>query len=1007
MRLRLRSLRRMALAASLALASHPLPAAVTFEHDIRPIFEAKCAKCHGADKQKSGYRLDVKSIALTGGDEHAPNIVPGKSAESPLIKFVTSQEDDVKMPPKDERLSPAEIGALKAWIDEGAVWPETSSVSVRDPLDWWSLTPLSNPAPPLNAPNPIDAFIGAKLAEKGLKPSAPADPRTLIRRLYFDLIGLPPTPEDVLAFENECRKGSSFLIRDAALETLVDRLLASPRYGERWARHWLDLVHYGDTHGYDKDKQRPNAWPYRDYVIRALNDNKPYARFVQEQIAGDALFPNTADGIEALGFIAAGPWDYIGHAEVSETKTDGKIARHLDRDDMAANTMGTFCSITVHCAQCHNHKFDPISQEDYYSLQAVFAALDRTDRKYYRDPDINARFQDLQLRQRDAEVAIAAIDDPLKVKAGEKYLTLSRSIDGASKAAANNQPNASPDYGYHSAITMQQDASKWVQVDLGRRVEIGTVTLLPCFDDFNKIGAGFGFPLRFKIEASDDPEFKTGVTQFWRRHDETFMADFKNPGLKPFSTSGAKDDGIAGRYVRVTATRLAERKGDFILALAELQVFDLAGKNVALGMPVSALDSIEAPPRWRKTNLTDGLAPAAPSADEKSELINQRDALLLSLADENVKSKRTALLSEAESIGVELKKLPKPNIVYAGGIHTGSGSFVGTGAKGGKPRPIFLLSRGQVTQPLKEVGPGALSALSFEPARFTLPPDHSEAQRRATLANWITAEQNPLAWRSIVNRVWQYHFGRGLVESSNDFGHNGAMPSHPELLDWMARDFRDGGGSLKRLHKLILMSTTYRQASASNPAAEKMDANNALLWRQNRRKLDAEAVRDSVLAVSGKLDLTMGGAGWQDFVIEHPEHSPHYQYDLANPEDSKTWRRSIYRFIVRSQTQPWMTSLDCADPSIRVDKRNESLSALQALALLNNGFILTQSRHFAERVQSEASDLSKQIIRAHTLALGHEPSDVDLKKLLAFAKSNGLPSLCRVLLNLNEFTFAD
>jgi hypothetical protein len=246
-----------------------------------------------------------------------------------------------------------------------------------------------------------------------------------------------------------------------------------------------------------------------------------------------------------------------------------------------------------------------------------------------------------------------------------------------------------------------------------------------------------------------------------------------------------------------------------------------------------------------------------------------------------------------------------------------------------------------------------------------------------------------------------------LVETPNDFGRNGALPSHPELLDWLAAEFRDSGGSLKHLHKLIVMSATYRQSSVANSAAEKLDTNNALLWRQNRRKLEAEAVRDAVLAVSGKLDLTMGGPGWQDFVIEHPEHSPHYQYGLANPEDAKTWRRSIYRFIVRSQTQPWMTALDCADPSMRVDKRNESLSALQALALLNNGFMVNQARHFAERVQYECADLPAQVGRAHELALGRAPTDGDRAKLVEFARVNGLPNLCRVLLNLNEFAFVD
>ena len=407
--------------------------------------------------------------------------------------------------------------------------------------------------------------------------------------------------------------------------------------------------------------------------------------------------------------------------------------------------------------------------------------------------------------------------------------------------------------------------------------------------------------------------------------------------------------------------------------------------------------------------------------------MQEREALLRGVADEATMKKRAALRAASERIAAELKAMPAPSVVYAGGVHTGNGNFIGTGANGGKPRPIFLLARGQVTQPGKEMIAGTLSALTFAPARFSIAPDAPEGARRAALACWITDPKNPLTWRSIVNRVWQYHFGRGLVETPNDFGRNGALPTHPELLDWLATDFSDNGGSLKKMHKLIVMSAAYRQTSvaadvrrraelSSSPDGESahlhtsaatIDANNTLLWRQNRRKLEAEAVRDSVLAVSGKLDLTAGGPGWQDFVIEHPEHSPHFHYDLADPEDVKTWRRSIFRFIVRSSTHPWMMSLDCADPSMRVDKRNESLSSLQALALLNNGFMLTQSRHFAERVQHEAPDLAAQVARAHLLAFGRAPTAAEHEKLTAFATANGLANLCRVLLNLNEFTFVD
>ncbi|MEP7337904.1 MAG: PSD1 and planctomycete cytochrome C domain-containing protein [Acidobacteriota bacterium] len=817
-------------------------AQVSFERDIRPILAARCLHCHGEKKQNGGLRLDAKSFAMRGGQSGLV-IVAGQAAASLLYQRVAAQNDKERMPPTGERLSAAELARLKEWIDAGAIWPETEAArtAIHDKrLDHWAWQLLKRPAIPTeskpsnlksqipnppNPPNPIDAFISAKLAIAGLEMSPEADRRTLIRRLSFDLLGLPPSPDQVQQFVNDRNP--------QAYEKLVDEMLQSPRYGERWARHWLDVVHYGDTHGYDKDKPRPNAWPYRDYVIRALNEDKPYARFVQEQIAGDVLFPGTRDGIQALGFIAAGPWDFIGHAELPETKTDGKIARHLDRDDMVANTMGTFTSVTVHCAQCHNHKFDPISQEDYYSLQSVFAALDRADKKYFAgNPEMTVRFAQQDGRQREL---------------AERKRVIER------------------------------DAAK----------EAGEVVT--------------------KLDAQIAETAKKG--------------------------SGTEE--------------------------------------------LTALKS-------KRAQLVD--------AAMKPETHAERDRINIELAQLNK----------------DLATFPKPEVVFAGTVYYGMNDFRGRGANGGKPRPIHLLARGQVTTPGREVSPGALSMLSFQPARFVLSKDAPEGERRAALARWITDPNNPLTWRSIVNRVWQYHFGAGLVTTPNDFGLNGSPPSHPELLDWLASEFRDNGGSLKKLHKLIVMSVTYRQASAGNSKAEQMDSGNTLLWRQNRRKLEAEAVRDAVLAVTGKLDLTMGGPGWQDFVIEHPEHSPHYEYGLADPDNVKTWRRSIYRFIVRSQTQPWMTALDCADPSMRVDKRNESLSPLQALALLNNGFMVTQALHFAERLQQEKpNDLAGQIDRAQWLAFGRATTAAERQKFVAFAQSYGLPNLCRVLLNLNEFNFAD
>jgi len=359
--------------------SSPVPAegvaADRFADQIAQILVGHCLRCHQGTNPKGDIDLSSASGLLAG-----EVIVPGKPEESLLFEVISGPKPT--MPKSGDRLDASQVEAIRAWIADGAKWPEGRKLK-PDPLDWWSLRPLVRPEVPRlveAAKNPIDCFIRADLKAKGLTPSAEADRRTLIRRVTYDLTGLPPTPEEVESFERDDRPD--------AYERVVDRLLASPSLGERWGRHWLDVARYGDTHGYDKDQPRPNAWPYRDYVIRAFNEDKPYSRFVLEQVAGDVLFPGTRDGIEATGFIAAGPWDFIGHAEVPETKLDGQVARLLDRDDMVANTLNSFASLTVQCARCHDHKFDPVSQDDYYSLQAVFAALDRADRLYDADPAI-------------------------------------------------------------------------------------------------------------------------------------------------------------------------------------------------------------------------------------------------------------------------------------------------------------------------------------------------------------------------------------------------------------------------------------------------------------------------------------------------------------------------------------------------------------------------------------------------------------------------------------------
>jgi len=866
--------------------------------------------------------------------------------------------------------------------------------------DWWSIRALATPpVPKLSrwargwARTPIDAFVAQRLDMVHLRPSPEADRATLVRRLYFDLLGLPPSPEEVRAFLGDKDPRS--------YEKLVDHLLSSPRYGEHWARHWLDVVHYGDSHGYDKDQPRPNAWPYRDYVIRAFNQDKPYAQFVREQLAGDVLHPDSADAIQATGFIAAGPWDLIGHAEVPETKIDGQIARHLDRDDMVTTAIGTFTSMTVQCAQCHYHKFDPIPQEDYYSLQSVFAAVDRADRPYDDDPAIARQRRELGDQRHGLEKQIKKLDEQIHDQAGPELARLETRIEELKSSQAGEQR---PEFGYHSAIEPNENPAKWVQVDLGRTVAMSQIVLIASYDDFNQIGAGFGFPVRFKIEISDGPDFHSAVQLVADRT----QADFPNPKANPQTFSA---DGQQGRYVRITATKLAPRMNDYIFSLGELSVLDRRGTNVALHAGVTSLDSIESPPRWARENLVDGYYYAATgsgtNAQELKLLEEKKQDVLNKPAVMALQNDLTNLQASLHGIEKEMAKLPQPKYVYAGSVHYGSGSFMGTGASGGEPRVIHVLYRGDVRKPGKVVGPGALSWVTALPARFDLPKDAPEGQRRVALAQWITDRRNPLTWRSIVNRVWQYHFGRGIVDTPNDFGKMGQMPSHPELLDWLAAHFRDGDQSLKSLHRLIVTSATYRQASIVRPDAAAIDSDNQYLWRMNRHRLEAEELRDSVLSASGVLDLKMYGPGFQDFVIEKPENSPHYRYDLYDPENTGSRRRSIYRFIIRSQPQPFLTALDCADPSMLVAKRDETLTPLQALALLNDNFMLAMSKHFATRLEQAGGGLESEINLGFELALGRAARAGERKDLAAYAQQYGMANACRVILNLNEFVFVD
>ncbi len=766
------------------------PESPNFEKQIQPILNGRCAPCHRPDSNL------VQVTASADVRKSGARIVDAISGNPP------------RMPKGGKPLPAAEIALIRQWVESEGTW--------------WSLRPL----PALSGSASIDGFVQASLKNAGLTASPEADRRTLIRRLYFDLHGLPPTLADVEAFVAD---------RDPqAYEHLVDRLLASPRYGERWARHWLDIAHYGDSHGYDKDKPRNNAWPYRDWVIAAFNDDKPYTRFVEEQLAGDVLYAGDPAALTATGFLAAGPWDFVGHQELKEGTIEKNNTRLLDRDDMVATVMGSFTSMTVHCARCHDHKFDPIPQEDYYNLQSVFAGVDRADRPFDDDPAVYAKRRALVEQRRQVQVRLQPLLDKVEFASSPEIIELSDRIQDGSLLA-------------------------------------------------------------------------------------THIGEPKTP---------AEAEEKKRLQARVTADR--KRKQELVDAMVGSETY-------------AAIDKLQA---------------------------------------------------EAKAVEAKIAELPQPRYVYSAAAY-----FPRAGAfrPSLEPRPVHVLNRGSVTAPMQPAKPAGLRVL---PLAFDLAGDASnEGARRAALARWITAKNNVLTWRSIVNRVWHHHFGAGIVESPNDFGRMGSKPSHPEMLDWLAVWFRDeADGSFKKLHRLIVTSAAYKQSSKHREDAARLDTDNKLLWRMNRTRMDAESTRDAVLSATGVLDLAMGGPAVRMFFFKD-DHSPIYDYARFDQATPGAFRRSIYRFTVRSVPDPFLDRLDCPDPSVITPTRNTTLTAVQALVMLNDPFMIRMSRELAAAAKSPEEAVRRVLLR--------DPAAEERKNYAAYAARYGLENLCRVLFNANEFLFID
>ncbi len=795
-----------------------------FEAKVRPLLIETCFKCHGPEKQKSGLRLDSLAAAVAGG-EQGPAVVPGKPEES-LLVLAVKHDDDLKMPP-NKKLSEEQISDLTRWVKMGAPWPGAAAVDATPAPSkkgekvitdkdraHWAFQPIRRPDPPQVKEagwvrNPIDAFILQGLEAKGLPHNPPASKAELLRRAYYDLTGLPPTPEEVDAFLNDPAPD--------AYETRVDRLLDSPHYGEKWARHWLDLVRFAETNSYERDDPKPSAWRFRDYVIRSFNADKPYPQFVREQLAGDELAPDDPDAIIATGYYRLGIWD--------DEPTDREQARYDGFDDLVATTGQVFLGVTIDCARCHDHKIDPITQKDYYKLLAFFQNV-------------------------------------------------------------NHFCNGGPT------------------------------------DEAPLLGGANGREA-FEARAKDLRQRRESVAAKIAVIENELKANVKQAGGK------AKADNVRA---------LIRTRGLEILGkdrLAEYQLLRVSLRALELEKP----------------------------------------------------SGETALcVTEAGSVA------PETHVMLRGNPHV----------------------------PGDKVEPGFLTVLNApDPTIPKPPPGAKTTGRRSALANWLIDPANPLPGRVMANRLWQHHFGRGIVRSPNNFGTQGDKPTHPALLDWLASELNANGGRLKSLHKLIMTSNTYRMSSRPNETALAKDPINDAFWRFDMRRLSAEEIRDSVLAVTGVLNPSMFGPGI------YPEIPAEVMAGQSVP--GKGWghstaaqaaRRSVYIHVKRSLLMPMLESFDIPETDRSSPVRFSTTQPTQALAMLNGKFLNDQAEALAHRLKREAGDKPEmQVRRALRLVTCREPTEAELHRGLALlseltasdglSRDDALKAFCLVSLNLNEFLFLD
>jgi len=1089
-----------------------------FREEVRPLLEEHCFKCHGGEKRlKGGLNLMSRAGLLTGGDM-GPALNEASPERSLLLAMTSYSDEDHEMPPKG-KLPGASLDLLERWIHMGAPYSgeashagdgEDETPKGRDDgMEGWSYMPRTNPgAPPVKnsawVSNPIDSFLLAKLEEASLEPAAEASRLALIRRATFDLTGLPPAPEEVEAFLSDTRPD--------AWERLIDRLLASPHYGEKWGRHWLDLVRYAETNGFERDSDKPMMWRYRDYVIRAFNEDRPYDRFIQEQLAGDELDNANADSIIATGFMRLHQWDDEPGAGALQHKYD-------NLDDVAKTASEAFLGMTLGCARCHDHKGDPVTQKEYYSFLSFFHGIRpiirggdnlvmamSTDEQRAHDEAVAKKTRDERvmaaaLRELEAEfwarytkregaVGDVASMEPVRFRfyrdtwdklpdfdmvLHEDEGQLPDGFFDLSPATRNDSfgfvftSNLRVPSGGDYLFQLDTDDGSRLLVDDNEVVRydgihgLGTVKeavatleagLSPIKLEFFQGGGGKGLKawwasadaLRWQYTTDDpgegweqlgfdDSEWKTGLGGFgdrnvrpphsiirtqwdtaeiWLRQrfwwdgeggDELAFAIYYDDDLRVY-VNGAlalSRDGYIVDYTVAGSTpegQAALKQGWNDLAVSCNQ--DFGGRYVQV-RPFKRNDALTSTPRdlafgrmplSRETVNGVGVDPKALMADFGHEVMTEEEITRYEETAERLESSRNRQVPAEKAFAI-ISDGPRPADLH---VHIRGNAA----SPGEKVEPDFPDCVDERAAAVPEVAPGARSS-----------------GRRRYLAEWITSPENPLTARVMVNRLWQHHFGRGIVSTPSDFGELGQRPTHPELLDWLANEFIASGWSVKEMHRRIMSSSAYRMSSIPSADASVRDAENHLLSRFELRRLGAEELRDAILATNGTLNIQMYGPSIYSMMPrEALATSSRPDSVWGRSSEDQVRRRSVYIKIKRSLTTPLLAVFDVADTDQSCPERFITTQPAQALALLNGEFINKQARLFAERLVKDAGDrLEDQIRRGLHLALGREPEEREVLLHASFTNrlqaeqgvsaEDALVDFCLVAYNLNEFIYLD